>query len=175
MHPLAQVADRLRTRAPYIAFVRLHSTLEILRPLWRQDKGREEVGNIGGERFFADVGLRTASRRFLGASVVNVAMRIAVLLVLRAYFGCYCHPAFAARHQAAKYLRFGRSGLRMAALKHDFLCLVEQPFVHDGRMPSFVQFAAIEKVAVVKRIGEDKAHAVVVDTIAEQTPHAVVV
>lgn len=63
----------------------------------------------------------------------------------------------------------------MAALKHDVLRFVEQALVHDGRMPPLVQFTAIEKMAVVKRIGENEAHAIVVDAIAEQAPHAVVI
>ncbi|OGG84117.1 hypothetical protein A3A42_03690 [Candidatus Kaiserbacteria bacterium RIFCSPLOWO2_01_FULL_55_25] len=138
MHLLPQVRDRLRTRAPYIALVYFHAALKVARPLGRQNKEREKVGHIGGKHFFADVGLRTACRRFFGASVVHVAMRIAVLLVLGAHFGSYRHPALAASHNATEYLRLGRSGLRMAALGHDFLRFIKKPLVHDGRMPPFI-------------------------------------
>lgn len=125
--------------------------------------------------FFADIGLRTASRRFFGTAVVGVVVGIPILLVLDACFGGYGHTALATGHKPAKYLGLGFLNLRMPALCEDFLHLVVEAFVDNRGVATLVQFAAVEEVAVVKRIGEDEADTVIVDAVSLRTLRAVVI
>lgn len=81
--------------------------------------------------------------------------------------------ALATPHETAKSFRIAVVLLRMSALGHNLLHLVEKSLFNYRRMPPFVHLATVFKEANIERIGEDKLHAVFVRLVAEMTFHPV--
>ncbi|HEY4508461.1 MAG TPA: hypothetical protein VJJ55_02270 [Candidatus Paceibacterota bacterium] len=106
--------------------------------------------------------------------VIHIAVDIAVLaLFLHFILSGYTHATCAAPEKATERLRLYGRLLRMSALHHNLLRFIKQPLLNDWRVPSFVDFTAIAKMSVVKRIGENPLHAILVKRISVQASHTV--
>src|SRR3990167_5208052 len=126
----------------------------------RQDEFCEQAGELRVQRFFPHIRLRAVAA-FLRATIVDVAMYIAIFLSLQLVLGGDRKAALAAPQEAAVRLRLiHRLVVRATAKREDFLHLVEQLLVHDGRMCALVHFAAIGEMAEVKRVGEQECYLV---------------
>src|SRR3989344_4859436 len=94
-------------------------------------------------------------------AIVHVAVDVAVHLSLQFVLGSDGKTALAASQEATIRLRLIRRFVVCATTERkDFLYLVEQLLAHDGRMRALVHFAAVGKMAEVKRIGEQKCYLV---------------
>src|SRR3989338_12352 len=126
----------------------------------RQDEFCEQAGELRVQRFFPHIRLRAVAA-FLRATIVDVAMYIAIFLSLQLVLGGDRKAALAAPQEAAVRLRLVRRLVVCAtAERKDFLHIVEQLLVHDRRMCALVHFAAVGEMAEVKRVGEQECYLV---------------
>ena len=101
---LPQGLDRVGGDRSGFLFVFVHPLLVVFGKDCRHGVLGQERGQIGGESFFADIGLRTASRRLFGTAIIDVAVDVAVLLLFDPFLGGDRHMALAAGQQAAQGL-----------------------------------------------------------------------
>ena len=111
----------------------------------------------------------------LGTPIVHIAMGVAVLLVFELFLSRDHTTALATVEQTTESLGLVLRLHWMATFDNDLLHFVEQRFVDNWFVYSFVDFAGVCEEADIERVGEDELHAVFVEGQAAGTADVVVV